>query len=448
LAQGVRREFGGAESVGADVVTQVITEDGHLVSVEVHPVLEELREDGGIPSPIGDLHESRVSRSLARRRRARARWATLLVPPVCAFAFAVLLLYVAALRDRATRDFLSFAHWGRYDSGIYLGTAAHGFNLSQCVGPAYPPHSWCGTAGWAPLYPGLMWLLGHLGFMLGTAGMVLAAVFAYLTLQSVWVLIGPSWSFSKLCCLALAACFPGMVYYYALYPVSLLAFLSVVGLILFIRGHFLSAGITGAFCAWAFAVGPLIGVVFLLAALILHRGPSFWKVALQTTGVAFAGFAALLAFSQWTVGNWQAYFLIQAKYNNGLHDPVATFLSSFTGGPPAKYPLQDPSPAYQYLVPKAQTALVAALVIGLVVWTFRSRQVSRANWVILSYTVVFWIAPLLDGPTLGRYRLEALLVPCTALCTRLPRVIQIALVGTSAVLAVGLTSLFTRNVLW
>ncbi len=122
-------------------------------------------------------------------------------------------------------------------------------------------------------------------------------------------------------------------------------------------------------------------------------------------------------------------------------------MTAFTGGPHARYPLQDPNPGYNHVIAQAQTAFVAALVIGLVVWTLWRRPVSRADWVILSYTVVFWVVPLVDGPGLGRYRMEALLVPCAALCTRLPRPLQVALVGISAVLAVGLTSLFTRDLI-
>lgn len=61
--------------------------------------------------------------------------------------------------------------------------------------------------------------------------------------------------------------------------------------------------------------------------------------------------------------------------------------------------------------------------------------------------MVFWVLPLVDGASLSRYRLEALLVPSAVLCTRLPRVVQEALVVIAAVLAVGLTSLFTKDYL-
>lgn len=395
-------------------------------------------------APEDSVGDGPTTRAGERRRRTRRKWVTLVVPPFGAFCFAVALLLVAAIRDGSTGDFLSPSHWARFDSGIYLEIAAHGLILTKCSGSLYPPHSACGTVGFAPLYPALIAALGHLGLSLPVAGMVLAIVFAYLTLQAMWVLIGPSWSFSSLCCLAFAACFPGMVYYYALFPVSLLAFLSIVCLLLYIRRHYLLAGLVGALCAWSFAIGPLVGVVLLIAALIVDRGPGFWRVAVRSAGVAFAGFAVWLLVNQLWVGDWRAYFRSQSKYANGLHDPISTFVTSFTGGPAAPYPLQDPNSGYDYLIPKAQTAFIAALVIGLIVWTLRRRPVSRMEWVIVTYTAVFWLLPLVDGASLGRYRMEALLVPCAVLCTRLPRVLQVALVGTAAVLAVGLATLFTR----
>ena len=403
----------------------------------------------GSAAPDADerLPGTHPTRADERRRRDRRRWVTLLVPPVIGVVFAEMLLYVSTVHTGTTSTFFSPASWARNDSGIYVEIAAHGLIMTHCVGPAYPPHATCGTVGFAPLYPLLIALLGHLGMSLVVAGMVITVVFAYLTLQAMWVLIGPSWSFSSLCCLAFAACFPGMVYYYALFPVSLLAFLAILCLLLFIRRHYLWSGVVGALCCWAFAIGPLIGVVLFVAALLVDRGPGFWRIVVKSAGVTFAGFAAWLLTNQLWVGNWRAYFMSQAKYDNGLHDPISVFITAFTGGPAAPFPEQDPNPGYDYLIPKAQSAFLAVLVIGLVVWTLRRRPVTRTEWVLLSYTVIFWVLPLVDGASLSRYRMEALLVPCAALCTRLPRVVQVALVGIAAVLAVGLTTLFTRDLL-
>jgi len=413
-----------------------------------HTTARDTLPAGESPAAVGgSIAADGPTRADARRRRARHRWVTLIVPPVLGVVFAEALLFLAAILDGRAQYFVRPGHWARFDSGLYLQIAAHGYTFNHCVGSQYPPGSWCGTAGWAPLYPGLISFLGHLGLSLPVAGMVLSFLFAYLTLQAVWVLIGPAWSFSPLCCLAFAACFPGMIYYYALFPISLLTFLSALCLILFIRRHYLLAGLVGALCAWAFATGPLIGVVLLVSAVFVARGQDVWRVTARSAGIALAGFAALLVAWQLWVGDWSAYFKTSAKYGDGVHDPITTFVMAFTGGPAAKYPLQDPNAGYDHVIAQAQTAFVAALVIGLIVWTLRRRPVSTADRVILTYTVVVWVVPLVAGPSLSRYRLEALLVPCAALCTRLPRGVQVALVGISAVLAVGLASLFTKNLI-
>jgi hypothetical protein len=188
-----------------------------------------------------------------------------------------------------------------------------------------------------------------------------------------------------------------------------------------------------------------VAAVLLVAALLVERGPRLWRVVVESAGVALAGFGLFLLYDQWQVGDWKATVQVQSAFANGLHDPVVTFLDAFTGGPTAKYIIQSANPGYDYTIPKAQTAFVALLVIGLAVWTLWRRPVGRMEWVLLSYTVIVWVLPLVDGPTLSRYRMEALLVPCVALCTRLPKPVLVVLLGTSVWLALGLAPLFTAS---
>ena len=130
---------------------------------------------------------------------------------------------------------------------------------------------------------------------------------------------------------------------------------------------------------------------------------------------------ALLFAYQWWVGDWSAYFKTSAKYGDGVHDPVTTFVMAFTGGPDAKYPLQDPNSGYHYLTPRATDGIHRAARHRPGRLDPAAAPVGRADWVILVYTVVVWLVPLVAGPSLSRYRMEALLVPCVALCTSLPR---------------------------
>jgi hypothetical protein len=414
---------------------------------EVAPLqtLESDAPGSGTPASAEQRAPTRSARGLERRRRTRAGRVLLVAPPLLAFCFAQLLLVLAAVIDGSIGRFFSPSSWARFDSGLYLQVAQHGYTVTQCTGPAYPPHSTCGTVGWAPLYPGLLAALGHLGLTLPAAGVVLSALFAYLTLQVLWVLIRPAWTFAHLACVAFAACFPGMVYSYAVFPVSLLTFLTVACLLAFVRRRYVLAGVAGALCTWAFATGPLMIVVLAVAAVVVDRREHLVRVLVQTAGIAFAGFVALMGFYQVWAGDWTAYFKTSSKYGDGLHDPVATFVTAFSGGSPARYSVADPNAGYSYLGPRAQTAFVAALVIGLAVWTLRRSGLSRRDWVLLVYTVVAWLVPLVAGPNVSRYRMEALLVPCVGLCTPLPRALLAGLVVVSSMLAVDLAVLFTQS---
>ena len=176
--------------------------------------------------------------------------------------------------DGATQDFFSPATGPGSTRPSTCRSPRTGYTFTHCSGSRCTRRA----AGVAPpagrrCTRGSSALLGHLGLSLPVAGVMLSLLFAYLTLQVLWVLIGPSWTFSSLCCLAFAACFPGMIYYYALFPISLLTFLSVLCLLLFIRRRYVLAGLVGALCAWAFATGPLIGVVLLVAAVFVVRWP-------------------------------------------------------------------------------------------------------------------------------------------------------------------------------
>ena len=232
---------------------------------------------------MADRPRARVE---TRRRRSRSWWVVRLVPPFVALLFAEALLYIAAVRANDTGDFFSPSHWARWDSGIYLSIAAHGYTDTPCPAGLFPPHTVCGSVGWAPLYPGLMSLLGHVGLTLPVAGMTLSILFTFLTLGAAWILIGPSFSASRLLCLAFAACFPGMIYYFAIFPISLFTFFALLSLIFFIRKHYVLAGLAGAVCCWAFYSGPLIIGVLVVAAILVERGPQIWKVVAQSAGIA------------------------------------------------------------------------------------------------------------------------------------------------------------------
>jgi hypothetical protein len=383
----------------------------------------------------------------ALSRSGWARVALVVGPPLLAFLLAQAVDFASAVHSGFATGYLTPARWTHWDAHLYLAIAAKGYTLRHCHKPTIPPHAYCGTAGWLPLFPSLINLLGRLGVPLPWGGFYLAEIFAAGTMFLVWLLIEPSWSPRSLLPLALAAVFPGQVYFFALFPVSLVAFLALGFLLLLSRRRYVLAGLAGAAAAWAYPVGLLLAPVAAAFTLIADRGRSVaqWlSRALPAAGLAALGIVALLlAYQRW-VGAWDAFFLVQAKYGNGFHNPVAIFLVSLDGAGHARYAIQDPNPGYKHLAPKAQTVYVAGLVVSLVASAaaWWRRNLTRTDWVVLCYTVIVWVLPLTQSAAVSRYRSEALLVPCVALVRRLPLPVQVLLVVVAAWIAFEMAPLF------
>jgi len=194
---------------------------------------------------------------LARRPRW-ARAATSLIPPVMAWLAANVLYWAA---DRGGYDYLLVRTHARWDSGNYLNIARRGYALTHCAPTATSPFTtadWCGTAGWFPLYPLGMRLVGALGFGQPRAGLLLAELFALGSLGLLWWLLGSIPRPANLACLALAAVFPGSMYEHALFPISLALAASLLYLALLAVGRWTAAGIAGAAAAAAYQPGILL----------------------------------------------------------------------------------------------------------------------------------------------------------------------------------------------
>jgi hypothetical protein len=380
--------------------------------------------------------------------RSRGAWLLLVgLPPLLGFALAHAVDYAAAAHIGLASGFFGPGRWIHWDSHHYLALATRHYTLRHCHKPTIPPHSYCGNAGWLPLYPQLIHLFGKLDVPKPWAGKTLAEACALGTLALAWLLIGPSWSAPSLLALALAAVFPGQVYFFAVFPVSLTAFLSLAFLVLLARRRYVLAGLAGAAAAWAYPTGFLLAGVAVVYTAIADRGRSFadWlERVLPSAGIAALGIMALLfAYQVWTHA-WNAYFLVQAKYGNGFHDPAAIFLASLTGGTPARYAIQGLNEAYKYLPAMAQTVLVAALVLTLAAASLTCWRTSltSTDWVVFCYTVLVWLLPLTQSIAVSRFRSEALLIPAVALVRRLPVVAQILLVAAATWIAFGMAVLF------
>ncbi len=183
---------------------------------------------------------------------------------------------------------------------------------------------WCGNAGWFPAYA---WISGALAaFGAPTAPTALAVSWSagLATLVLVWwALPARETRAAAAVALAYAAVAPGIVYRYAVFPLALLTLATVAFLALLQRGRWLAGGLAAAVGLLAYPIGLVgapAGAVWVLA----NRSIPLLERVRRVTLVAYPSLVALwlFVFDQWLeTGHWNAYLLVQRKYDHHLQDP-------------------------------------------------------------------------------------------------------------------------------
>lgn len=320
----------------------------------------------------------------------------------------------------------SASTWARWDSGLYLDIASHGYTLFHC-GPPHPS-AWCGNAGWFGAYPLLVAAGQAIGLPPTGTGVALAWLFGIATIVLLWhTFLGRRLSFAAVAGLAYAAFAPGQVYDYAVFPLSMLAFFTVLHLWLLSRGRRVGAGLAGAVAAATYPLGVLLLPV--AAIRLLARGRI--RTALVVCGLAALG-PAVLVLVQWLqTGRADAYFLVQHKYGHGLREPLGPVLDAF-GHPTA---------------PNLQTLLLAAVgACVLVELVVRRASVTRAEWLVALWAALTWLLPNLET-NLSINRSQAALLPLAVLVRRLPRPLVLIVLVAAVGLAIRMEQLFLDGTL-
>jgi hypothetical protein len=346
--------------------------------------------------------------------------------------------------------YLSLRAHVQWDSGQYLSIAQHGYRLQRC-GPHPPglfrPTDWCGSSAWFPLYPLGLRALHLLGLPYPVAGIVLSEVATLVLLGLVWWLLGSRLTLASGCCLALAAVFPGSVYYHAVFPVSLAAATALGCLALAGRGRWLAAGLTGAASAASYQLSLLLAPVLTASTLVTRTLTA--RRAVLAGGLVGTGLALVMAVQYADTGHPDAFWKAEATYGTGLHNPLATVGHLMATLPAPVVRGRDWSaatlrafqtvPRWQFLV------AYAVLLLALSVTLTSARLATTTDWLILCYGAVAGLAPLVAGATVSQHRAQALLVPVVVLLRHLPRRAQPVLlvaVAAAAVVAWRIAPLF------
>jgi hypothetical protein len=332
------------------------------------------------------------------------------VPPLAAWAAAAALLCAAAVA--AHHDPLHAATWARWDSFYYEGIARHGYELHHCAAGEgmNDRQQWCGNTAWFPAYPLLMAAAAAVGLPLRASGIAISWLAAAATLVLVWRWFVPR----RLAPLACAALAPGVVYLYAVFPLSLLTLAGAVFLRYLDRRPWV-AGAAGAVAALAYPLGmalvPLVAVVSAVQRRRVSR-------AVVLAGPAVAAGLLLVLAQRLQTGSWTAYADVAGSYG-GLHDPVTSVTDLLTVLWHASNPLG-------YALASTWQFLYVTVLVGLAVAAAVRRRRAAA---VVAWCLGVWFVPLIQtGQSL--WRSEAALVLLAPLLAFLPRrLVWVAAVG-------------------
>lgn len=331
--------------------------------------------------------------------------------------------------------------WSRWDSGLYEDIARDGYDLFPCE---EEPTKWCGDAAWFPAYPWLFGGLHQLGLPLRGTAVLVSWLFAAGTIVLLWAtFLERRTGSAAAAALFYAAFAPGQIYHYAVFPLSMLAFMTVAFLWLLYRERYLAAGIAGAVAALTYPVGVLlapISAVWLVAQRSVPLGERLRRTAIAS-GLTIAGFWILVVDQGLETGRWDAFFLVQEKYAtlHGSQNPFVATWDILRGG------VQNLGDGIAVVV-ALQTALVTIVLALVLVHAFRRRRsLDSADSLLLIWALATWALPLSQAFSVQRG--QAALLPLAVLVARLPSRLAWSLAVAAAAIAVWMESYFLDGTL-
>jgi hypothetical protein len=334
---------------------------------------------------------------------------------------------IAAIYGHAPWSSEAWAHW---DSAHYLSIADRGYEVHRCVpGDTDNAARWCGNAPWLPGYPLLVGALHLLGLPLAGTAVAVSWLFAAAALVLLWrTFLRDAPAVAAAGGLIYAAVAPGSVYDYAVFPISMLFFLTVAWLRFLDRERWRAAGLVAAAAVLTYPSGVVLAVAAAAwIALTIRRG-TLRAIALAAAPTPLA-LLAVVVVQRAQTGRWTAFFDVQAQFDPGFHNPAgilwnATLVLLRARDPFSRYQ----ATGWQLLVVTAILAVVVATVVA------RRRQATRLDLLLVIWAAGTWAFPLTQAHV-SVWRSHAALAPLAVLVSRLPR--PLLAVSIAAAIAVG-----------
>jgi len=300
--------------------------------------------------------------------------------------------------------------WVRWDSGIYLFIAEHGYVMMPCEeGHGFPLKDAvnCGNAAW---FPGYAYLAKGLSFLfpsIASAANFLAKAFYLLTLF-LFCRIAKLNEFNKenILNLSIAACCFGFIYYMAAFPISCMLFFILLGFYLFLNQKYLLAAVCCFILAVTYSTGFLFAFVLATTYFLEHRKEiSFLNIFRLGLFLGAGGLGVLSVFYIFyiQVDDFFAFFKIQENYGNGAHNPLFNMIEKFQA-----FAIKR---GIRNLI--QVQSLIVIIGYGLISYRFFKLKWHQKPMYLLTYVYLsyyFWL-PWTIGGHLSMYRAESLLLP-------------------------------------
>jgi hypothetical protein len=359
-------------------------------------------------------------------------------PPLGAWLLATAVVLVTA--DRAGFRPFRPETWIHWDANLYLSIAREGTTLYHCAASTGET-GWCGNANWFPGYPWLIALVHVAGAPRTDSAVALAWLFGAATLALLWnTFLEGRVTFANVAALLYAAFVPGLVYHYAGYPTSVLAFFTVASLWLLSRDRLIAGGLAGAAAIATYPEGLAIAPAAAVWLLLDHRRSAGERVrrALAACGLALTGLVAVVVVQWIQVGRPDGSLLISRRYYHDPHDPLAPIHNAlFTVVRGHGLELHN----VQYTETVVLLVTVACVLVELIV---HRHTVSRTELLVAVWAATTWLLASIPAD-LSQYREQAVLAPLAVLVRRLPPPLLGVLVVAEAAFAVPLTVLYVHG---
>jgi hypothetical protein len=310
-----------------------------------------------------------------------------------------------------------------------------------------PTSAWCGTAVWLPGYPFAIHVLSLIGVPSDWAALAIAWSCILGVLAVAWFgwtrTLSPSRSIAVLILLAL---FPGAIYSFALFPMSMALFGIVAAMLGVIRRRFVLASLA-MFVAVLSYPSAAFAVVGLVVAMLIHCRNTgrmeFIKHALCGIG-GLAGLGVLALNDQLAYGHWNAYLLIQGENDKNF------------GGLPGSqifHAIVDRNTVQQMMVGHRGGQIIAAqvlleivlvgaaVIVGVAAWRRHGRSPLDLYPAVIGISVFLGLA--ITGPHPSNWtRGIVLAAPSVLALRRVPKNVLIAILMATALVALLLSKYF------